>query len=285
VGDVNLRDRGATLRELLRATEEKSALIRRRALDAIARARDLRAATLHPRIVQLEEALEWSQEAIKSQQQTLATVSHELRQVVGALVAAWTVAKHRDPQSQKRAEDVIDRQLLLMQQLVNDLADASRLTFDITRLERRRITVREDVEAAVDSVRSGVESHQHKLICQIPDPPLWIDADPIRLQQVLSNLLTNADNYTPPGGRIDVRVTSTPTHASIEIADNGQGIAAERLPTILEPFKRGHSTGGGLGLGLAIAAGFVRLHGGTLEARSEGVGQGAEFVVTLPLAS
>ena len=279
-------DRADRISAMLRASRHMMEVAHQQARFAIEKSRDARARLHSPRIDALERALASSRDALNGSQEALAAVSHELRQAIGAVVAARGILQTSPGSAAaRRAESILDRQLDVMRRLVDDLNDMSRLTFDRATLDMRRVTIQEIVQAAIDGVRPIIERPRHHLCVSMPDEPISIDADPVRLQQVFSNLLTNAATYTPNGGRLELLVRGSEKSVSIVVRDNGAGIAPELLETMFEPFKRGPVTQHGLGLGLSIAAGFVRLHGGTLHAHSDGVGRGSEFVVTLPVMS
>jgi CheY-like chemotaxis protein len=142
------------------------------------------------------------------------------------------------------------------------------------------------IEAAVETARPSIDSKRHVLSIEIPDQPLQLAADPLRLAQVISNLLTNAAKYTDPEGRIRLRVEQQPGAIMISVTDNGIGIPADALERVFAMFSQVKSaqdrSDGGLGIGLALAKGLIDLHGGTIEARSAGIGRGSEFIVRLP---
>jgi signal transduction histidine kinase len=279
-------ERPQEIRAMLRASRLLTEAAHQQARAAVDRARHQRSGLHNPRVNELACALDASRDALTGSQQALAAVSHELRQAIGAAIAARGVLRSSAATAAaERAGSILDRQLDLMRRLVDDLTDMSRLTFDRTTLNVRRVTIQEIVQAAIDSVKPITDGYGHELRVSMPNDAIAIEADPVRLQQVFSNLLTNAASYTPPRGRLGVDVRASRDTVSIVVRDNGHGIAPELLTTMFEPFKRGPETQRGLGLGLAIASGLVRLHRGTIDAHSDGVGHGSEFVVTLPVAS
>jgi CheY-like chemotaxis protein len=147
--------------------------------------------------------------------------------------------------------------------------------------------VRQILDAATETARPVIDKRRHALHVALPEEPLEVDGDPLRLAQVLSNLLTNAAKYTEPGGTIRVRVRREANQAEITVEDNGIGIAPDQLERVFEMFRQvpgpAHLTEGGLGIGLALARGLVEMHRGSLHAASDGIGRGARFVVRLPL--
>jgi CheY-like chemotaxis protein len=171
--------------------------------------------------------------------------------------------------------------------LLEDLLDVSRITRGKLELRRSRIDLRAAVDAAVETARPHLEDKSHRLTVDLPDEPVHLDADALRLAQVVTNLLTNAARYTEPGGEIRLSAEPGRTKVTIGVEDTGMGIAPDHLERIFEMFSQGHNRaaqGGGLGIGLALARGIAQLHGGTLSASSPGPGRGSTFTLTLPLA-
>jgi PAS domain S-box-containing protein len=221
----------------------------------------------------------------------LATLSHELRNPLAPMRSALEVLKLRsssDPRT-NQILDVFDRQLRHMTHLVDDLMEISRVTQGRMELRCAPVELGGIVRAAAEDVREIVARHSHHLSVTLPDTAMVVDGDATRLTQVIVNLLTNAAKYTPDGGQIALRVQCDGDQALIAVRDNGIGIARHSLGTIFEMFSqlepaldRAH---GGLGIGLALVQGIVNLHGGSISAASEGIGQGSEFVVRLPLSA
>jgi two-component system CheB/CheR fusion protein len=188
-----------------------------------------------------------------------------------------------------RARAVIARQFGHLARLVNDLLDATRIASGKVHVQRSHLELSELVRRTVEDhrslfVRAGVD-----LSVRLQEP-LWVDGDPVRLSQVVSNLLANAAKFTNPGGKVEVSVRrEPPATATVTVQDDGVGMAPEILARLFEPFAQGDETldrsRGGLGLGLALAKGLVELHGGAIEAHSDGVGRGSTFTVHLPLAA
>jgi CheY-like chemotaxis protein len=170
---------------------------------------------------------------------------------------------------------------------VDDLLDVSRITRGLIELRRERVAVASVIGRAIESATPFIAAGRHALAVRLPDVPVWLDADPHRVSQVVTNLLTNAAKYTPPGGQITVEAARDDHQVIIRVRDNGIGLAPDVLPTLFEMFyqvKAPDRLQGGLGIGLALAKRLTELHSGTIEARSAGIGQGAEFVVRLPIA-
>jgi len=216
--------------------------------------------------------------------ETLARVAHEARQPLSAARAALELIRHSpDDARRDRAYVVADRQFVRLARLFDDLLEVSRLRLGTPTLRVEQIDLRLLVEDVVESVRSEVAEKRQRLATHLPQNPVWMEGDPVRLQQVVSNLLVNGIKYTDPGGQVSVDLAHDPGDAVLTILDTGRGISADVLPHIFEPFRRGDDAPGeGLGVGLAIARQFVELHGGTICASSAGPGNGSEFAVVLP---
>ena len=217
----------------------------------------------------------------------LALLAHELRNPLAPLMTA-TELLGRLPSDQKLDElrRMIERQLKHLTRLVDDLLDTSRITTGRIVLRRRRVDLREIVRHSLETSRALIESRGHEVDCAEPEEPVFVDADAVRLAQVVTNLLNNAAKFTPPGGRIELRIERRDADAVIVVRDTGVGIAPESLPHLFDRKKRidePHEDAG-LGLGLSLVKRLVELHGGTVEAMSEGLSRGATFVICLPAA-
>jgi len=231
------------------------------------------------------------QESGRMKDEFLATLAHELRNPLAPIRNAAHILKQHGPRDPEMvwARQVIDRQAEHLSRLVDDLLDVSRITRGKIELRRERIAVPIIVSSAVETARPLIESSQHALTVSLPGEPLFVYGDLTRLAQVVSNLLTNASKYTPPGGKIEVRARRDGENVLLSVQDNGVGIPREMLSRIFEMFAQVDSslerTAGGLGIGLTLAKTLVELHGGSLEARSAGPGRGSEFIISLPLAT
>jgi PAS domain S-box-containing protein len=215
----------------------------------------------------------------------VATVAHELRQPLGAIQAALGVMGMRpDPALGERARQIVERQVAQLTRLVEDLLDAARVAQGKIALRRERLALNSVLEGALAVVSPAVQHAGQRLDVSIPSDPVWVHADATRLQQVFSNLLTNASKFTEAGGRIALSVAVTPDAAVVRVSDNGRGIAADVLPHIFDLFAQAGTDGGGLGIGLSVVRGLVLQHGGSVEVHSGGIGEGSEFTVRLPLA-
>jgi len=216
----------------------------------------------------------------------VSTLAHELRQPLSALLAAVEVVRLApDSAGAMRATEIMKRQIAQMNRVVEDLMDATRWAQGKVTLRKQRLDVREVVRDAALDVGAAVAERGHELVVAVASEALWVNADPQRLQQVLSNLLRNAVKYTDPGGRISLSAGRDPEAITLRVSDTGRGIEVGSLTHIFDLFSqvRPFETAG-LGIGLSVVREIVALHDGRIEARSEGPGHGAEFIVTLPLA-
>jgi signal transduction histidine kinase/CheY-like chemotaxis protein len=220
----------------------------------------------------------------------LALLGHELRNPLGAMANAWELTQLLPPSDPdyQQAAGVLQRQLRQMERLVDDLLDISRITRGVIDLRREETDLVAMVRDAADAIRPMAERRRHQLELQAPPTKLLISADPSRLQQILTNLLANAIKYTPPGGKIVFAAEAQGAEAVVRVQDNGIGILPDLLPHIFDMFMRAelaarHSDSG-LGLGLTLVRNLVSLHGGAIEAFSDGAGKGSRFIVRFPLA-
>ncbi|GGZ05328.1 ATP-binding protein [Pseudoduganella plicata] len=229
-------------------------------------------------------------EAERRKDEFLAMLAHELRNPLAPISAAATMLQHPGVQSSQveRASAIIGRQAAHMVRLVDDLLDAARISRGKVELRYEVFDFAAAVEDAIEQVRPLAERKRQTLAVQWPGEVALVDGDRARLAQVVSNLLNNAARYTPDGGRIDVMLEVSGPTIRLAVSDNGCGIAPALLPGVFDLFTQGQRgrdrTQGGLGIGLAIVHGLVRMHGGRVRAHSNGPGQGARFDVTLPLS-
>ena len=218
----------------------------------------------------------------------LATLAHELRNPLAPIRQATLIAQSPDaaPEQKRWSHEVVTRQVRNMSVLLDDLLDISRITRGTLDLRTEMTDLATIVDAAVETSRPSIEAKKHSLDIELPPAAVVFAADPMRLAQVLSNLLTNAAKYTDPGGHIRVRAKADPSSIEISVVDDGIGLPKESLTSVFTMFSqlksRQDRSEGGLGIGLALAKGVVELHGGTIEAHSEGADQGSEFVVRIP---
>ena len=226
--------------------------------------------------------------ANKAKDEFLAIVSHELRTPLGAILI-WTQLLRQeavDEETVARALGIIERSTKTLAQLLDDLLDVSRIVSGKIRLEPRPVDLPSVLQVAVEAAQPAADQKGVTIESGLERPLIPVSGDPVRLQQVAGNLLSNAIKFTPPGGRIEVRLERAGPQARIQVIDTGMGIRPDFLPYIFEHFRQADTTSTrenrGLGLGLAIARHLVELHGGAIEAESAGEGQGASFTITLP---
>jgi signal transduction histidine kinase len=238
----------------------------------------------------LIEAARLVKEADRRKDQFLAILAHELRNPLAPIRNAVQVLMTRsapDPELTWN-QQVIDRQVRHMARLLDDLLDVSRISHNRLELRKERIALSAVIEAAIETSRALIDSRQHDLAVALPAEPVYLDADPVRLTQVFSNLLNNAANYTNTGGHIRLTGEVKDGDVVVSVADDGIGIAPERLARIFEVFSQERlgpeRSTTGLGVGLSLVRGLVDLHGGAVEARSAGPGKGSVFTVQLPVA-
>jgi signal transduction histidine kinase len=234
-----------------------------------------------------QEARSEAEQANTAKDEFLAILAHELRQPLAAMVGALAVVRQQigagATPSAERGIGVMERQTAHLRRLVEDLLDASRVVRGQVVLQRHPLNALDVVRDAIDAARPRADERRQRLQCHLPDQPVMVNADATRLQQVLLNVLTNAVSYTPPDGDIRLRAEADRAALTIRVQDSGEGIAADDLPRIFSLFTRaGARHGSGLGIGLAVARSLVELHGGTIDASSEGPGRGSEFRITLP---
>jgi diguanylate cyclase len=235
-------------------------------------------------------AQELSAAASQAQQQQtafLGVLAHELRNPLTPIRTAAALLSHVRTEELPRMQAIIERQVAHMSRLINDLFDASRVNTGKLRLERRRVDMTDVIDEAIAICRPAMDVRLQQFSVQVPTLTLEVDGDPVRLVQVVSNLLDNASKYTPDGGEIRLSVATSGDRIVLTVSDTGIGITVESLTTVFEPFVQDvHATGFngfGLGIGLTVVRELVEAHGGTVVAHSAGADLGSQFVVTLPL--
>jgi PAS domain S-box-containing protein len=220
----------------------------------------------------------------------LAALAHELRNPLAPIRNAIHIMRLADGNGEVmvRVRDTLERQVHQMVRLVDDLMDVSRISMGKVELRQQRLEVASVVQSALETSRPLIEAAGHELTVTLAPHPFYVVGDSTRLAQVLTNLLNNATKYTPEGGHIWLAVERQANDAVVRVRDNGTGIPADLLPHIFEMFTQAdHPTGNpevGLGLGLTLSRSLVEMHGGSIVAKSQGPGQGSEFMVRLPLA-
>jgi PAS domain S-box-containing protein len=230
-------------------------------------------------------------ESDRAKDEFLATLSHELRNPLAPLRNSFELLRRLPGVDAKVAgvHAMMERQVNHLVRLVDDLLEMSRISRGTLSLRDERVPLETVVRNAVETSEPLVQAARHTLTVDLPDEPLWLQGDPVRLAQILANLLNNAARYTDDGGTIVVRARREGEQAVIAVRDNGIGIAPDVMPRMFEMFSRGHrETGrhqGGLGIGLALSRRLAQMHNGSLDALSDGPGRGSEFTVRLPLAA
>jgi PAS domain S-box-containing protein len=230
------------------------------------------------------------QESDRAKDVFLATLAHELRNPLAPVWNGLTIIARAPHDAQRVAQvaQMIERQVGQLARLVDDLLDLSRISTGKIELKKELVDLVSILRSAIETSRPHIEAARHRLSLQLPEDATELEADPVRIAQVFSNLLNNASKYTSPGGRIDIVVQAEPEWLVVRVRDTGEGIPGDMLGKVFGLFTQvthpSERRQGGLGIGLSLVEGLVRLHGGSVEARSAGVGQGSEFVVRLPRA-
>jgi signal transduction histidine kinase len=238
-----------------------------------------------------QEAQRQLREADRHKDEFLAILAHELRNPLAPILNTLHTLNQtsaQDPDSVQRRQ-ILERQVRRIARLVDDLMDVSRISRGKVELRKERVDLAAVITRAVESTRPLLEARAHRLELALPPKPVWLEADPDRLEQVLANLLTNAAKYTEPGGQVRVLAEPEGGEVVLRVRDTGIGLAPEMLPRVFELFTQANPSPqgqqGGLGIGLTLVRSLVEMHGGTVQALSDGPGSGCEFVVRLPAAA
>jgi PAS domain S-box-containing protein len=236
-----------------------------------------------------EKARASAEAANRAKDEFLATMSHELRTPLNAILG-WTMilrTSGNKKETRQRAIDIIERNARTQAQIIEDLLDVSRIITGKLHLETTAVDLISVIDSSLDSIRLAADTKRIEVRQRVDKSASVVSGDAARLQQVVTNLLTNAVKFTASGGWIEVRLERTEGNARISIQDNGQGISPEFLPYVFERFRQADGSAtrshGGLGLGLAIVRHLIELHGGTVRADSDGLGRGSTFTVDIPL--
>ncbi len=229
-------------------------------------------------------------EADRQKNEFLATLAHELRNPLAPIRNSLHILRlsRGDGPGAERVQEIMERQIEHMVRLVDDLLEISRITTGKIELRIEPVEIASVIRSAVETSRPAIDDHGHQLATTLPPEPLTVEADAVRLSQVIANLLNNAAKYTEQPGQIWLSVSRDRGEVVISVRDNGIGISADLLPKVFDMFTQAerskrHSQDG-LGIGLALAKRLVDMHGGRIEAKSAGEGQGSEFTLRLPLA-
>jgi signal transduction histidine kinase len=280
------------LNALLLERSIRYALERHRTAAALRRAHDELEARVAARTTELSRANALLADADRRKDEFLALLAHELRNPLAPILNSLEILRlaGADPEARERARAMVERQVRHLARLVDDLLDISRITRGKVRLRREWVDLARLVRTTIEDRRPTLERAGLRLTGQVPELPVWVNADATRLAQVLNNLLDNAAKFTDRGGAVAVTLTTErePPLALLTVRDTGVGIDPAMLPRLFSVFAQAdrslERTRGGLGLGLSLVKGLVELHGGTVEAHSAGPGQGAAFTLRLPVA-
>jgi PAS domain S-box-containing protein len=240
----------------------------------------------------LEQVLQQSEEALRDadrrKDEFLALLAHELRNPLAPIRYALAANRKngRTAEQRKRGEEIIERQVTHMSRLLDDLLDVSRITRSTLELKMNPTELTLVVGSAIETARPIMDTKHHSLSVDLPKQAVRLEADAVRLAQVFSNLLINAAKYTDPGGHIQLRASREVDEIVVAVRDNGIGISSDMMPRLFAMFSQAQAAlgraEGGLGIGLSLVRGLVTLHGGSVEAHSDGPGCGSEFIVRLP---
>jgi PAS domain S-box-containing protein len=287
---LDLTARKRIEQELRRTQADLEARVRERTLELEHANLELEAEVIERR--QLEAKLRQNAEELRTQHRRkddfLAMLGHELRNPLAPIRSAVQVLKAAeiDRYQHQRARDVLERQVDHLVKLVDDLLDVSRISRGKIQMHKERIDLGQAIANAIDAVQPAVEASGHAFDVALAEGAIALEADPVRITQVIANLLQNAVKYTPRGGRIQLTTRREGDSAIVSVRDSGIGIERDALPHLFELFFQGEQaldrSRGGLGLGLALARLLVEMHGGSIEAKSGGRGKGSEFLVRLP---
>ena len=243
---------------------------------------------LRQSIADLRHAERSLREADRRKDEFLAVLAHELRNPLAPIRSAVQLIRSAPDSAQAiaYARDVLDRQVTMMVRLIDDLLDVGRITSGKLALRREQVALQAVIDAALETAHPMIIERRQTLVVNVPPSPLTLYCDPARISQVLANLLNNAARYTPPLGRITLDVANGPQDIQIRVIDEGVGIAPDAIDSIFTMFSQAGSNPGeghaGLGVGLSLSRALTALHGGSIEARSAGVGSGTELIVRLP---
>ncbi|NJO12208.1 MAG: PAS domain S-box protein [Gammaproteobacteria bacterium] len=239
-------------------------------------------------IAEMKNAADALREADRRKDEFLAILAHELRNPLAPMRYALAIARQpgRTAAHERQAQEVFERQLRHMSRLLDDLLDVSRITRGTLEIRKSPIELTSAIAAAIEAARPLIDARNHDLALELPPQSVRLEADLVRLSQVFANLLINAAKYTDPGGKLRLRAWVEDDSVAVSVRDNGIGITPEMRPRLFTLFSQARSalerSEGGLGIGLALVKGVVELHGGRVEAFSEGANRGSEFVVHLP---
>ncbi|HEY2740058.1 MAG TPA: ATP-binding protein, partial [Thermoanaerobaculia bacterium] len=235
---------------------------------------------------ELQERAEQLAEADRRKDEFLAMLAHELRNPLAPIRNSLHLLGMPGAAPVQRVREMMERQIEHMVRLVDDLLDVSRITRGKVQLRKEQVGLKDLTVRAAEASRPLIEAHGHSFSVSVPPEPVWVEADPVRLEQVAANLLNNAAKFTAPGGQIWLSLTTEEGEAVLCVRDTGAGIPPDLLSSIFEPFVQAtralDRSQGGLGIGLTLVRSLVEMHGGRVSAHSEGLGKGSGIVVRLP---
>jgi signal transduction histidine kinase/CheY-like chemotaxis protein len=245
---------------------------------------------LREHVDQLEVALEKISSEDEAKNEFLAILAHELRNPLAPVVSSLEILEIEGPDKNNSVHMIrtMHSHIRTMVRLLDDLLDVSRISRKKLRLQTETVALQTLINRSVQMVENLLKERGHSLTISMPTDTLWIHADPVRIEQVIANLLSNSAKYTEPGGKIELTVKSDAVTASISVKDTGIGISHNMIERIFDPFQQVENVrrqNTGLGIGLSLAKNLVHMHGGTISAHSEGLGKGSEFIVELPLVA
>lgn len=236
---------------------------------------------------QIRDLMAKLEDRVHERDRFLAILGHELRNPLGAILLASQMV-NEDGQLDGEHARLIERQSRHLTRIVNDLLDLSRVVSGKIVIKPQIIDLRGIAKQALETLRESAKSHQVAVELRLPETPLRVNADPVRADQIITNVLTNAIKYTPEGGHVTVSLRQEENDALVCVEDDGVGIAADRIGTIFELFAQAENaigrSQGGMGIGLALVKNLIELHGGTITAHSDGIGKGCQFMIRLPMA-
>jgi signal transduction histidine kinase/ActR/RegA family two-component response regulator len=237
---------------------------------------------------QIRDLMQTLEDRVHERDRFLAILGHELRNPLGAILLASQMTDE-DGKLDGEHANLIERQSKHLTRLVNDLLDLSRVVSGKIVLKKQVVDFSQVLHQSMETVRQAAERQNVSIEIQPPAAPLPVEVDPVRADQIVTNVLTNAVKYTPEGGHVVVTFAAEDGQAVMRVKDDGVGIAPDRIGTIFELFAQAENAigraQGGMGIGLALVRNLLHLHGGTISAKSDGVGHGSEFTVTFPLAA
>ena len=239
-------------------------------------------------VVQLEEALQRIKDENQGKSDFIAILAHELRNPLASIRSYLELVKMTNVDSEaKEFVTVAERNVVVMSRILDDLLDISRITQQKLTLKKERISLQDIVKRSIEGITPTLHKKAHTLLVTMPEEIIWIEGDSVRIEQVINNILLNAIKYSDPaGGKVEISCVYENRSVTLRIRDNGVGIDSDKLTKIFEPFVQVNKfeRNGGLGIGLSLSKKLIELHGGSIEAKSDGRGRGSEFIVRMPIS-